>query len=150
MNNHEPGSRFSVILADVNNHEPRSRCFFTRYIFHITYSLLEKYGYEKIIAALLHIPTIEYHDLALTSARFCARVVSLLFRVYAKCIWLDEIMTLKFLRYGEPRKLQVITFSKPRKRARLKQTCCAHIYTFSRAKISFIWYKFCFATIYLS
>ena len=28
---------------------------------------------------------------ALTSALFCARgVVSLIFRVYAKCIWLDE------------------------------------------------------------
>ena len=64
MNNHEPESRFSFILAeaDVNNHKPGSRRFFTRSIYHITDSLLEKYGYEKIIATLLHIPTIEYHD----------------------------------------------------------------------------------------
>ena len=36
--------------------------FFTRSIYHIKYSLLEKYGYDKIIATLLNIPTIEYND----------------------------------------------------------------------------------------
>ena len=98
--------------------------FFTRSIYHITYSLLEKYGYEKIIATLLNMPTI-------------------------------ELMTPKFLRYGEPRKWQVITLINlydTSKRARLKQTCCAHMYTFLRAESesSFIWYTFCFATIYLT
>ena len=46
----------------VNNHEPGSRVFFTRSIYHITYSLLENYGHEKIIATLLNMPTIEYYD----------------------------------------------------------------------------------------
>ena len=46
----------------VNNYEPGSRLFFTRSIYHITYSLLEKYGYDKIIATLLNILTIEYYD----------------------------------------------------------------------------------------
>ena len=46
----------------VNNHEPGSQFFFTRSIYYITYSLLEKYGYEKIIVTLLNTPTIEYYD----------------------------------------------------------------------------------------
>ena len=31
-------------------------------IYHITYTLLEKYGYEKIIEKLFNMPTIEYYD----------------------------------------------------------------------------------------
>ena len=110
----------------VTNHEPSgSRFFFTRSIYHITCSLLEKYGYDKIITTLWNIPTIEYYD------------------------------PFKFLRYGESRsrKLQVITLinlNNTWKRARLKQTCCANMCTFLRAESSFIWYNFSFATIYLS
>ena len=50
------------ISTIVNNHEPGSRFIFTRSIYNITYSLLEKYGHEKIIATLLYTPTIEYYD----------------------------------------------------------------------------------------
>ena len=44
----------------VNNHKPGSRFLFARSINHITYSLLEKYGYDKIIATLFNSPTIEF------------------------------------------------------------------------------------------
>ena len=36
--------------------------FFTRSIYRIIDSLLEKYGHEKIIATLLNYPTIESYD----------------------------------------------------------------------------------------
>ena len=43
--------------------EPVTPVFFSLGLFyHITYSLLEKYGYEQIIATLLNMPTIEYYD----------------------------------------------------------------------------------------
>ena len=62
---------------------------------------------------------------------------------------------LVYKRHGEPRKLQVIIFSKPvlymKARAFEADMLRAYVHVLARKELfNFVWYTFCFASIYLS